>query len=287
MKNSVSRFKTKKRGTKGLRIKKRGNNSYLIMAEDVEYKYLEVKSVEELNFLQQDENTQSLDVLRSCGENSILVSMSKNAESDDQNVEIENGMYYLKGADYDVFEIVRTEQLDRDKFIDLGYDFNTITDEIDLFFNQEQCYHDLNFMHKKGVLLYGPPGNGKTRAITEIAEKYKDKAIIVYTDIINFFILNSFKKMKDRYFIFILEEVYESDTIKLDTLLLFLDGEYSCNHQLVLATTNYPEELPDSLIDRPGRFDVMLEMNHLNKDQRKKYLESVLPNVEINDEKHE
>lgn len=68
--------------------------------------------------------------------------------------------------------------------------------------------------------------------------------------------------------IFVLEEMTERlRTKSLETLLTFLDGETSWNNSVTIATTNYPEDFPANLVDRPGRFDTFIEYGPPDKEQ--------------------
>ena len=52
----------------------------------------------------------------------------------------------------------------------------------------------------------------------------------------------------------------------IENLLTFLDGESSWDNTVTIATTNYPEDLPANLVDRPGRFDTFIEYGNPAKD---------------------
>src|SRR4030065_2202125 len=40
-----------------------------------------------------------------------------------------------------------------------------VIEEIKFFWTREQAFRDLNFLWKRGIMLYGPPGSGKTSKI--------------------------------------------------------------------------------------------------------------------------
>jgi SpoVK/Ycf46/Vps4 family AAA+-type ATPase len=65
-----------------------------------------------------------------------------------------------------------------------------------------------------------------------------------------------------------------------EKLLSFLDGETSWNNSYVVATTNYPDELPWNIIDRPGRFGTIVEVKNPTKEQRMSYMKIMALNLE-------
>ena len=124
---------------------------------------------------------------------------------------------------------------------------------------------------KLGVLLYGPPGNGKTTDIMELskyAEKYHYRVFVIDAsyDISR---LEEIRKLfLDSRTIFVLEELTErTSKSAIESLLTFLDGENSWDNSIVIATTNYPSDLPPNIVDRPGRFEVFIEYKNPNLDE--------------------
>lgn len=59
-------------------------------------------------------------------------------------------------------------------------------------------------------------------------------------------------------------------------LLALLDGETQVDHIVHLATTNKPDQLEDRIVKRPGRFDLVVGLNHPVADARRAYLENLL-----------
>lgn len=117
--------------------------------------------------------------------------------------------------------------------------------------------------HKKGMLLYGPPGNGKSSSIIELSKLTEElKLRIFFVD--SSADIKSLEEIRhllghDRT-IFVFEEMTERlNTRSMEELLTFLDGETSWNNSITIATTNYPEQFPANLIDRPGRFEEFVE----------------------------
>nr|MDO8085846.1 ATP-binding protein [Candidatus Sigynarchaeum springense]MDO8116870.1 ATP-binding protein [Candidatus Sigynarchaeota archaeon] len=180
--------------------------------------------------------------------------------------------------------------INQDKYIDLlSETTRDIMDDIAAFIASESRYKALNLLHKRGILLYGLPGTGKTMLINHIIDKYKDTAHVIFleNDEVFFANLNDYKEiLQDKLTIFVIEEISSflqprsgDDLPHLDAMpeiLTFLDGQASWDNMLLLATTNFPERIPINLVDRPSRFDRIIRIDQPGDAIRKKYLETVL-----------
>ncbi len=142
---------------------------------------------------------------------------------------------------------------------------DSIQNDIFNFLKSKQFYEDRNIPYKRGLLLCGPPGNGKTLLCKAIAK----------TCGVPFF--NIFFENPRSIHIGTIVDTYEEASIygpaivcmeDLDALfasdrnntgfsefLNILDGINELNGIITVATTNHPEKIDMALIKRPGRFD--------------------------------
>lgn len=198
-------------------------------------------------------------------------------ESDKVVTAIDNGFYNLGYSDNYGWFLYEEEISTGDNFIELGNHLKEIRESITTFYDRKNVYEECGLKHKKGVLLYGPPGTGKSTILREFTKQYKDDAVIIFVDTsFPTGLIKNLKNFKQNY-IFIFEEFTQLMTSEdtISKLLLFLDGELSLDNQLVLATTNYPEHLPENLVSRPGRFDDLIHFDDPDAETRKIYLESL------------
>lgn len=86
-------------------------------------------------------------------------------------------------------------------------------------------------------------------------------------------------EMKKRLKVVIFEElaaVVNGSKYDIERILDFLDGETSLDRALIFGTTNYPENIPSNIVDRPSRFDSLIRMADPNEETRRALLRMYL-----------
>ena len=161
----------------------------------------------------------------------------------------------------------------------------TVIDGITDFWDREETFREYGLPFKRGILLYGPAGMGKTSTLQIIAREVISKGGLVLNYHHNLF-GHGYRALRaiqpgTPLVVFIEDiELYENqDTIgntnTTSAFLNMLDGAENVDRVVFLATTNHPERLSARIINRPSRFDVTIEVPYPDKEMRAIYLSSL------------
>jgi hypothetical protein len=166
-----------------------------------------------------------------------------------------------------------------------GMPIDFILGQIDTFWLREKLFKDTGLLHKRGILMYGPAGCGKTSIIRLLCDDIvrRDGIVIMVTNCrLAETALGGIRQIEPRRPILTIIEDIETfmgpsdESSSARALLALLDGETQVDHIVHLATTNKPEQLEERIVKRPGRFDLVVGMNHPVAEARKAYLYNIL-----------
>ena len=138
-----------------------------------------------------------------------------------------------------------------------SYEIQDILKDIQNFWDRREKYREYNFVHKRGILMYGEPGCGKSGIIQLISKQLIENDGIILNikdhDDVEYFIdfIATFRKIEpNRPLIVLLEDIDSiagENNHSTSKLLNILDGVKQIEDVVYIATTNYPEKLQERI----------------------------------------
>lgn len=160
-----------------------------------------------------------------------------------------------------------------------------ILEEIRRFQGMKERFKAHGFLHKRGVLMWGPPGSGKTTTlqmlIKLIVDEHNGVAVLIDHPASAVACLQMLRAVEpERQLVGIMEDLDAMvERYGESEYLALLDGESQVDNVVYVATTNYPERLDSRFVDRPSRFDTIRYIGMPKPEARAAYFVAKVPEL--------
>lgn len=206
-----------------------------------------------------DDNTRFIPAARTCG------TLPPGLYRISQNAGI--GVYFESLA-VKTEGLLRFPQVNSDKVIH----------EIEKFWERGDIFAQFGLTHKRGILLWGPPGSGKSSTIQLVMADVIRRGGVGLLFCYPTLFLEGFRKLRaiqpTTPVVVLMEDLDEIlDTCNESEVLNILDGAERLDKVVFLASTNYPGNLGPRIVNRPSRFDKRFKIGVPNAESRAMYLE--------------
>ncbi|RDL42320.1 Uncharacterized protein BP5553_02299 [Venustampulla echinocandica] len=190
-------------------------------------------------------------------------------------------MYTSRGMEWAQFGEARRKRPLHSVILDRGIK-ERILDDVKDFMSRQQWYVDRGIPYRRGYLLYGPPGSGKSSFIQALAGELDFGVAIInlsergITDdklahLMTRLPPRSILLLEDADAAFMNRKQVEADgysgaTVTFSGLLNALDGVAAGEERIAFLTTNHIDRLDEALI-RPGRVDMTVRIGEATRYQ--------------------
>lgn len=207
-------------------------------------------------------------------------------------------MYIPLGAEWRQFGYPRKHRPINSVILDQGLS-ETIVSDVREFISNSQWYMNRGIPYRRGYLLHGPPGCGKSSFITALAGELEYSICLLNLSErgMSDDRLNHLFSVAPEQSIILLEDVdaaftsrEESQQVRtaydglsrltLSGLLNAIDGVASTEGRIVIMTTNYLERLDPALV-RPGRVDVKVLIGYASLTQIEQMFSRFYPEASL------
>jgi predicted AAA+ superfamily ATPase len=206
---------------------------------------------------------------------------------------VPSGLYEMKWNSQLQSWVIAKQALNIDELYELpSPEIESILSDIKIFWRKRDTYKEYNFVHKRGILLYGDPGCGKSGIIQLCVKNLIEEENGIVINIKEDDDFKAFVEFvptirtiePERPLIVILEDIDSlagEDRYSTTKLLNILDGVKQIENVVYIATTNYPEKLQERITNRPSRFDRRYEVQMPSRAIRESYIKNKLSDNDL------
>lgn len=199
----------------------------------------------------------------------------------------EYGKYF--GQHYSSTQVAYSEKTNESYF--WSAEAKKLDREISFWMENRKWYRDRNLSWRRGAILYGKPGSGKTLLVLKCAQKHGIPVRkLNISNMSNSEFIKAFEFENSSGQIVLLEDLdatfnmrtnilakstHTKQLLSFDTLINTIGGIKAANGSFVIITTNHIENL-DPALTRAGRIDAKIEIGPLCEDGRKFIAQNIL-----------
>lgn len=161
-----------------------------------------------------------------------------------------------------------------------------VLNEVQKFWERESWFQEYGLTYKRGIILYGPPGVGKTGTIQLVVQDVvqRDGIVLEFGD--PYLFIDGIRIVRliqpESPIVVVMEDIDSLIEIHNESEILnILDGVNEVNKVVFLATTNYPDKLGPRIVNRPSRFDKRFRIGFPSEESRRIYFENMIGNENI------
>lgn len=211
-------------------------------------------------------------------------------QTEDQSPVLPAGIYSLE-ADPHGNVYFCPKSVTSDVLVDLP---NTVSErvvnEVKAFWKKgmQSKFDQYGIVYKRGILLYGEPGTGKTCTIVKVMENLvQDGGICIFNPhpkLLSVAVSQMREIQPDMKVLVVFEEF--DHLVNDPNFLSLLDGELQIDNVVYIATTNYIDRIPPRIKARKGRFATVIEQDRPDESARRAYLQAKLLGDDLADIDH-